>query len=272
MALGVLKPPFLKPRAILLDGLGTLVALQPPWDAFARALLREHRIELSAREAEWAFAAEMRYYRAHHLEGRDAAGLRHLRRRCAEVLHGALPPRAARALSLDELTAAMLRALRFTLYPEVLATLALLRARGLRLVVVSNWDVSLEPTLEALGLMGMLDAVVTSAGVGVAKPAPEVFHAALALLGLPAQDALHVGDDPSLDVAGALAAGVQPVLLRREPMAGELGALGAPGAPEPPGAREPRRAPEVRGAPEMREAPAAVTTILSLADLPRLLS
>jgi putative hydrolase of the HAD superfamily len=238
MALGVLAP-----RAILLDCLGTLVALEPPWQAFAEGLLREHRIELSPREAEWAFAAEMRYYRAHHLEGRDAAGLQDLRRRCAEVLHASLPSRAARALSLPELTAAMLGALRFTLYPDVLATLTLLRARGLSLVVVSNWDISLAPTLEALGLAGMLDAILTSAGVGAAKPAPEVFHAALALFDIPAREALHVGDDPSLDVAGARAAGVRPVLLRRSP------AVGFP----------------------VVAAPADVATIASLAELPGLL-
>jgi putative hydrolase of the HAD superfamily len=211
MALGGLKV-----RAVLLDGMGTLVALQPPWQAFAEGLRREHRIELTAGEAEWAFTAEMHYYRAHHLEGRDAAGLKGLRWRCAEVLHASLPPRAARALSLDELTAAMLGALRFTLYPDVLAALALLRARDIRLVVVSNWDVSLAPTLHALGLGGMLDAVVTSAQVGAAKPEPEVFRAALALLDISAGEALHVGDDPHLDVAGARAAGVLPVLLRRK--------------------------------------------------------
>lgn len=236
MALGVLKP-----RAILLDGLGTLVAMQPPWEAFARGLLREHRIELSPAEAEWAFAAEMRYYRAHHLEGRDATGLQTLRRRCAEVLHASLPPRAARALSLDELTAAMLGALRFTLYSDVLATLALLRARGLKCVVVSNWDVSLAPILEALGIAGMLDAVLTSAGVGAAKPAPEVFLAALALLDISAGEALHVGDDPRLDVEGARAAGVLPVLLLRQQ------------------------------APPAQSAPAGVATISSLAELPGLL-
>jgi putative hydrolase of the HAD superfamily len=211
MALGGLKP-----RAILLDGLGTLVALAPPWEAFTEGLLREHRIELTASEAEWAFTAEMHYYRAHHLEGCDAAGLKALRWRCAEVLHASLPPHAARALSLDELTALMLGALRFTLYPDVLATLALLRARGIRLVVVSNWDISLTLTLQALGLGGMLDAVITSAQVGVAKPAPELFRAALAVLDISAAEALHVGDDPHLDVAGARAAGVMPVLLCRE--------------------------------------------------------
>ena len=233
MALGGLKV-----RAILLDGLGTLVALQPPWEALAAGLRRDYRIELTEGEAQWAFMAEMRYYRAHHIEGRDAASLQQLRARCAQVLHASLPPRAARALSLPELTASMLDALRFSAYPDALATLPLLRARGIGLVAVSNWDVSLAPTLRGLGLGQMLDAVITSAQVGAAKPAPEVFAAALALLGLSPGDVLHVGDDPRLDVLGARAAGVRPVLLVR---------AGASAVP------------------------AGVLTISSLADLPRLI-
>ena len=239
MALGGLKV-----RAVLLDGLGTLLALQPPWPALAAGLWRDYRIELSLEEAQWAFAAEMHYYRAHHLEGRDAAALQQLRRSCAEVLHAALPPRVAGALSLRQVSAAMLAALRFRAYPDVLFALPLLRARGFRLVVVSNWDVSLAPTLRGLGLGGMFDAVITSAEVGAAKPAPEVFHAALAFLGVSPGDALHVGDDPRLDVLGARAAGVLPVLLRREGAAAGEAAGGAP---------------------------AGVATISSLADLPRLL-
>ncbi len=211
MALGGLKV-----RAVLLDGLGTLVALQPPWEAFAAGLRRDYGIELSAGEAEWAFRAEMHYYRAHHLEGHDSAALEGLRRRCAEVLHASLPLRAAHALSLRQVTAAMLDALRFTAYPDALVALPLLRARGIGLVVVSNWDVSLAPTLRALGLSGLIDGVITSAQVGAAKPAPEVFRAALAILGVSPGDALHVGDDPRLDVLGARAAGVRPVLLHRE--------------------------------------------------------
>jgi putative hydrolase of the HAD superfamily len=223
MALGGLKV-----RAVLLDGLGTLLALEPPWEPFAAGLLRDHRIELSPLEAEWAFTAEMRYYRAHHLEGCDAASLGDLRARCAEVLHAALPGRAARALSLSELTAAMLAALRFSVYPDVRESLTLLRARGIGLVVVSNWDISLARTLDALGIGGMFDAIVTSAQVGTAKPAPAVFAAALGRVGVCAGEALHVGDDPRLDVGGARAAGVLPVLLRRE---GEvLGAGAAAGA------------------------------------------
>ena len=91
-----------------------------------------------------------------------------------------------------------------------------LRARGHALAVVSNWDVSLHDVLAATGLAPRVDAVVTSAEIGVAKPDPRPFTVALKALGVPAGGALHVGDTLAEDVAGALAAGVRPVLVARD--------------------------------------------------------
>jgi HAD superfamily hydrolase (TIGR01509 family) len=247
-------------RAVLLDGLGTLLALEPPWTAFAEELRRGYGVELSAAEAEWAFASEMAYYRAHHHEGRDRRALAELRGRCAEVLRASLPPSAARALSRRQLTAAMLGALRFSVHADALATLPLLRARGLTLIVVSNWDTSLASVLGDLGLAGFFDGVLTSAGIGRPKPAPDLFLAALALAGVPAGQALHVGDDPREDILGARAAGIPAVLLRR---AGP----GASAARAAPGASAARTAPGASTALE----PAGVPTIRSLAQLPRFL-
>jgi putative hydrolase of the HAD superfamily len=54
--------------------------------------------------------------------------------------------------------------------------------------------------------------IVDSAVVGVAKPDPRIFGFALDALGVPADGTvLHVGDSLRYDVAGALAAGLQPV-------------------------------------------------------------
>jgi putative hydrolase of the HAD superfamily len=54
--------------------------------------------------------------------------------------------------------------------------------------------------------------IVDSAVVGVAKPDPRIFSFALDALGVPADGTvLHVGDSLRYDVAGALAAGLQPV-------------------------------------------------------------
>jgi putative hydrolase of the HAD superfamily len=205
-----------KVEAVLLDGLGTLVALEPPWSALVARLWEAHGVEVAPPAAERAFRAEMAYYRAHHHEGRDAQALENLRRRCAEVLHVELSTAVGEALSVADLTVAMLEALRFTAYPDAPAALTGLRERGVVLVVVSNWDVSLPAVLRGVGLEGMVDGVVTSAQVGSPKPDRAIFDAALALAGVSPDRAVHVGDSLEHDVRGALAAGIRPVLLRRE--------------------------------------------------------
>jgi putative hydrolase of the HAD superfamily len=95
-------------------------------------------------------------------------------------------------------------------------TLRALRARGIRLVVVSNWDVSLHERLDELALAPLLDGAIASAGFGAAKPDPAIFAAALEVAGARPEDAWHAGDSPEADVAGALAAGVRPVLVDRD--------------------------------------------------------
>jgi HAD superfamily hydrolase (TIGR01509 family) len=215
-------------RAVLLDGLGTLVALEPPWPALVARLREAHGVELSLVDAKRAFAAEIVYYRAHHHEGRDAATLEDLRRRCAEVLRARLPADVGRALSLGQLQAAMLSALRFTAYPDAPPSLAALRARGVARVVVSNWDASLPEVLRGVGLEGLVDGVVTSARVGCPKPGREIFRAALALTGSSPMETVHVGDSIEHDVQGALAAGIRPVLLRREQTERERPPAGVP--------------------------------------------
>ncbi len=79
-----------------------------------------------------------------------------------------------------------------------------------RLAVVSNFDYT--PTavgiLEAAGVAGLFDAVVVSDAVGWRKPAPAIFETALRRLGIPAADALFVGDRADIDVAGAQRVGI----------------------------------------------------------------
>lgn len=237
-------PP--RTRAVLLDGLGTLLELAPPWPALVERLRCEYGLHVEPAAAARAFRAEIAYYRAHHHEGRDARSLGELRARCAEVLRAGLPEAVGARLGSERLTAAMLDALRFSPYPDAAPALAALRGRGLRLVVVSNWDVSLSEVLRATGLAELLDGVVTSAAVGAPKPAPAIFAAALARAGVAAGQAVHVGDSLEHDVRGARAAGIAAVLVRRGGGAATGAAPGGAG----------------RG-----EAPADVVVIASLAEL-----
>lgn len=199
-------------RAVLLDALGTLVELERPWPHLV-AELGARGLAVDESDARRAMLAEMAYYRAHHDDASDRAGLADLRRRCAQVVRAEL----GAELAVEEVEAAMLAAIRFRPYPEVPGVLAALRARGCALVVVSNWDVSLHGVLAQTGLRERVDAVVTSAELGVAKPDPAIFAHALELAGsVPPDEALHAGDDVAADVEGARAAGIAAVLVARD--------------------------------------------------------
>jgi putative hydrolase of the HAD superfamily len=211
-----------RPRAVLLDALGTLVALEPPAPALRMQLFDRFGAEVSLGAAERAVSAEIAYYRSHFDEGRDAAAVAALRHRCAAALRDALGPVAA-AIELGDLTEALLASLRFVAFDDAAPALTALRAAGARLVVVSNWDWSLHEVLQRLGLAARVDGIVTSAEVGARKPAGEIFVRGLALAGVGARDAIHVGDSVSDDVEGARAAGIEAVLISRD------------GSPGPPG-------------------------------------
>jgi putative hydrolase of the HAD superfamily len=203
------------PDAVLLDALGTLVALEPPAPALRAEVARRFGVEVTEAEAARAIAAEIAYYRAHLDDGRDLERLADLRARCARVLRDALPPALA-GVDPAVMTEALLASLRFRAFPDAEPALVAARERGCRLVVVSNWDVSLEEVLARLELAPLLDGIVTSAGVGARKPAPAIFTRALELAGARPEDTIHVGDSLDEDIAGARAAGIEPILIRRD--------------------------------------------------------
>ncbi len=103
----------------------------------------------------------------------------------------------------------------WSLYPEVNPILSDLRQRRLILEVVSNFDSRLLAILDQLGIASCFDSIIVSSRVGFAKPAPEIFHAALRLHRLKAAETLHVGDSLDKDASGAAGAGLKGILLDR---------------------------------------------------------
>jgi putative hydrolase of the HAD superfamily len=210
-------------KAVLLDALGTLVRLEPPAPRL-RTQLAGLGIEVTEEQAMHAIGAEIAYYRSHLELGRDARSLAELRRACAEALAAALPTTAARqALDLDILTAALLASLEFTAFDDVRPAVTAWREQGLRLVVVSNWDVSLHEVLDRVGIAPLLDGILTSAEAGVSKPSAAIFRRALDLAECDPSETVHVGDSFGEDVVGARAAGIEPVLIVRGDAAAPTG-------------------------------------------------
>jgi HAD superfamily hydrolase (TIGR01549 family) len=99
---------------------------------------------------------------------------------------------------------------RVTLFEDAGPALEFLSAR-LPLVSVSNGNAD----LELAGLSKYFRGSISAREFGVGKPDPRIFHAAAGVLDLTPHDLLHVGDDATLDVLGALNAGMQAVWLNR---------------------------------------------------------
>ena len=188
--------------AVTIDAYGTLVTLRDPPGALDRAL-RERGVERSREEVKAAFAAEARYYRDRSHEGADEASLALLRRDCAAVFLDAL----GAGLDPADFAPAFVGALEFEAVPGAVEAVSELTRLGLRLAVVSNWDVALAEHLERIGLADRFEAVVTSAEAGAPKPDSRILELALERLQVRPERALHVGDSEA-DEEGARAAGM----------------------------------------------------------------
>jgi len=189
--------------AVTVDGYGTLLTLVDPVPSLMRSLA-ERGVDRDSDIIREAFAAEVAYYRPEAVRGRDSEALAALRRDCTGVFLQA----AGADLEPSSFADAFMASIRFEVIPGALHTLDSLRARGLALAVVSNWDVGLAEHIGRLGLDRLFSAVVTSAEAGAAKPDPAVFRTALDRLGVEAPRTLHVGDEEG-DEQGAAAAGMR---------------------------------------------------------------
>jgi putative hydrolase of the HAD superfamily len=113
-----------------------------------------------------------------------------------------------------EMTRAWERAEHFELYDDALPVLDDLRARGVKIGLVSNTARDLDEFVRHHGLD--VDTTLTSRVHGKTKPHETIFRAALERLGAEPGEAAMVGDSPDDDVAGARALGMRAFLIDRE--------------------------------------------------------
>ena len=103
------------------------------------------------------------------------------------------------------------------LFGDVLPFMAGLRARGIKVAIVSNCDEQGRGLLDWLGVTPLADALVLSCEVGAAKPSARIFQRALQALGVSAGAALFVDDNPGF-CAAAAALGIRAAqIVRGEP-------------------------------------------------------
>jgi putative hydrolase of the HAD superfamily len=123
--------------------------------------------------------------------------------------------------AVDALSDEFLQTPMFTsVLPGAVDALRALDALGVRIAIVTNSGGYAEDLLRELGIcqvglgpLPKVDAVFDSAIIGYEKPDPRIFEHALTHLAIEPDVAIHVGDTPAADVAGAVAAGIRPVLV-----------------------------------------------------------
>ena len=124
-----------------------------------------------------------------------------------------------------------LRSQSMTPFPDTDAALAEIRQAGYRVAAVSNTEQSgddqLDDILTRAGLRRHFDALVTSISVGQRKPAPAMYLKALERLDCQPEEAVMVGDDARVDLAGATALGMATVLVNRPGSKGPVAGIPA---------------------------------------------
>lgn len=102
------------------------------------------------------------------------------------------------------------------LYPDTLLFLDYYHRLNVPLGVISNFDSRIHSVLDALSLTAYFESITVSTAVGVAKPDPLIFQAALEKYSYKASAAVwHIGDSYKEDYLGATAAGLRAFWLKR---------------------------------------------------------
>lgn len=103
----------------------------------------------------------------------------------------------------------------WALFPDVLPVLDRL-VPEYRHAILSNAGTDHQHhKLTALGIRDRFEAMLCAVELGISKPEPGAFHAACEALALEPHEVAYVGDEPDIDAAGAVAAGLTGIWLDR---------------------------------------------------------
>ncbi len=200
--------------AVFFDAGDTLLAPYPSFEGRFVAVAAAAGVPLDEAAVDAAFAAALRRA-AWPTDWADPATQRRFWQGFYVDVLGEVGYDGEREPLAEELFAAFSDPATYKLFDDVRPALRALEARGLKLGVISNFEPWLERVLELEGVLDCFAATAISGVLGVAKPEPGIFEAALRAAGVPAGACLHVGDSPGADVAGARAVGMVPVLIDR---------------------------------------------------------
>jgi len=210
-------------KAVFFDWFNTLAHYHPPREELQSQVLQEVGISVSPQEIlPGLFIADRDFFeenavfpvRKRSLEEQTKIYARYQR----TVLTGArvnIPREEETLLKIMQRMQQLAEGMSFVPFDDVLPTMKTLKEQKLILGLLTNLDKDMNPICRELGLKPYINFVVTSGELGVDKPEPPIFLAALQRAGVSASEAVHVGDQYKLDVAGARGVSITPILIDR---------------------------------------------------------
>jgi len=208
-------------KAIFFDWFDTLARCEPPREELYSQALREFGIEVSAKELTAAVSAGDKYFFKENarspVERRNPKEQAEVYMRYQNTVLTEAGIKADQELlfKLLKKMQQLFEGITFILFDDVLPILKTLKEQKLILGLLTNASKDMISIHRKLGLEPYLNFVVTSQEVGADKPKPPIFLAALERAGVKASEAIHVGDQYKLDVAGARGVGIKPILIDR---------------------------------------------------------
>jgi len=217
-------------RAVFFDWFGTLARYDPPREEAESQALAGLGFDVPPEKIGPALAVADRQY----FEENTRLSMRKRSREEQVRLYARLQQTVLESVGIDTkkhpdllpkvlaLMQEYTRRARFALYDDVTPTLRALQESRLVLGLLTNMDQDMAPLSRGLGIDGYIDFVVTSGEAGEDKPAPGIFLAALKKAAVLPAEAIHVGDQYGVDVIGARAVGVRPLLIDRDNLSPEV--------------------------------------------------
>ncbi len=220
------------PELVFFDVGDTIIRIHPSWTAVYLEVCRSWEVPIEEPTLAKAFAqalSEGMWDTDGPFEATEEGSYQRIKRFDERALELAgvrdLPDEFYRALGRH-----FQRSAAWHVFADVHPVLESLGRAGIRRAVISNWVWALPELLHDMHLAHHFEVIVGSARVGYQKPQREIFEHALRVTGVAPSRAVHVGDNPQADVAGARSAGLHAVLVDR---AGRYEA-GVPGFPDVP--------------------------------------
>jgi putative hydrolase of the HAD superfamily len=207
-----------RPEVIFFDVGDTLIRAHPSWAGVYREGLAEMGIEATEKDLERALLEETQIGAWWNIEDRFEPTEENSWERIKNFDLAVLARMGLTDLdesAIRSIENAFARRSAWYVYPDVSASLDVLKDAGIRMGVISNFVWGGPELIHALELARHFDALTVSARVGFQKPHRGIFEHALAALKVAPERAWHIGDSYKADVEGARRMGITPVLIDR---------------------------------------------------------